>query len=530
MPKKYNLLLLSLFSGCLLSIAWYWHLTIVVFFAFVPLLMVEQLLSEKQGIKKSGLKLFGLAYLCFLTWNLLVTWWVVYASFGGACVAFVFNSLFMSLVFVFYSRIKNRLNKPWSQWLLIPIWIAWEHWHTLWDLTWTWLTLGNVFAFNHTWVQWYEFTGTSGGTLWILASNILIFRVIKNNSTLKIISSPVLKIAAIIILPIILSYLIFAVESRKMSPDSGVNTVIVQPNIDPYNDKFNWDFQYQFSKSMRLLKGKLSAETNYLVFPETYITENLNEEGLNHQPEINWFRDSIIKQFPNLKIITGANTYIIYKNDKGSATSRKDERGFYYDVYNTALQIDSSSLQIYHKSKLVPGVERMPFPALLKPLESLAINMGGTMGSLGTQDERSLFNEVKSNTAIAPVVCYESIFADYMTEYVRLGASLIFIITNDGWWNNSPGYVQHLNYAKLRAIENRREIARCANTGISCFIDEFGNTWQETEWWKEALIEKKLHPSTDLTFFSRFGDLISYTSLVFSVLLFFWALFLRFRN
>src|SRR5690606_26572082 len=98
--------------------------------------------------------------------------------------------------------------------------------------------------------------------------------------------------------------------------------------------------------------------------------------------------------------------------------------------------IDKTRTEIYHKSKLVPGVERMPFPAVLKPLESLAIDMGGTMGSLGVQAQRSVFVDTISETKIAPVVCYESVFADYMTEYIRKGANLIFIITNDGWWDN----------------------------------------------------------------------------------------------
>ena len=117
------------------------------------------------------------------------------------------------------------------------------------------------------------------------------------------------------------------------------------------------------------------------------------------------------------------------------------------------------------------------------------------------------------------MICYESIFSNYITEYVRLGANLIFIITNDGWWDNTPGYTQHLNYARLRAVENRREIARCANTGVSCFIDRLGNINNETEWWKEAIIRKNLYPNNSLTFYSRSGDLISYLSAMISGLL-----------
>jgi apolipoprotein N-acyltransferase len=454
----------------------------------------------------------------------------VYASAGGALIAFIFNALFMSIVFVTFSAIKKRINKSWGSWLLIPLWMAWEHWHTIWDLTWTWLNIGNVFAFSHNWVQWYEFTGASGGTMWALSVNVLVYQTIRNNSSLRFLSKPVMKIEAAILIPMLLSYFIFFVRKSHQPENKRVETVVVQPNIDPYNDKFNWDFSYQFSKATRLLEGKVSQDAAYIVFPETFITDNLNEESINDNDAISWFKDSLLRRFPKARIITGANTYIIYKNGEETSTARKDQRGFYYDIFNSALQIDSTGVSIYHKSKLVPGVERMPFPALLKPLESFAINLGGTMGSLGTQPERSVFADTKTGNAIAPVICYESIFADYGTEYVRKGATLIFIITNDGWWDNTPGYRQHLNYARLRAIESRREIARSANTGISCFVDQFGNFSQETLWWQDAVIVAKLNPSHELTFFCRFGDLLSYIAVTLSILLVLWGLFLRFRK
>src|SRR5688500_18262237 len=125
----------------------------------------------------------------------------------------------------------------------------------------------------------------------------------------------------------------------------------------------------------------------------------------------------------------------------------------------------------------------MPFPELFRSLEKVTINLGGTMESLGTQSNLTVFTDPEGLT-VAPVICYESVYADYSTEYMRAGANLIFIITNDGWWDDTQGYIQHLHICKLRAIENRRQIARSANTGISCFIDEFGNISQATGWWQ----------------------------------------------
>lgn len=520
---------LCILSALLLAAGWQFHFSLFIFFGFVPLLIVEDNFTSQNSQRKVGLKLFGWSYFTFLLWNLLVTWWIVYASLSGAILAFVCNALLMSIVFLFFSSLKNKINQPWAIWLLIPIWMAWEHGHTIWDLTWTWLTLGNVLSFNEQWVQWFEYTGVSGGTLWILIVNILVFETIKLNKKLNFFSKPILKMLLFIILPILFSYSFYFL--RKVVVDKKIEVVILQPNVDPYNVKFTLDYRSQFVKMLGILKNQVNKNTDYLVLPETFITENLNEETINEAEELQWFRDSLLHKFPNLQIIAGGNTYLLFDKNQTNrpATAREDDRGFYYDVYNTALQIDSKTVQIYHKSKLVPGVERMPFPALFKPLEKLAIDLGGTMGSLGVQENRSLLIDNRKGVAIAPVVCYESIFADYMTEYIRLGANFIFIITNDGWWDNTPGYIHHLNYAKLRAIENRRQIARCANTGISCFIDEFGTISQPTTWWEESIIKGQMKGIKEFTFFSKFGDILSYSACVCSILLVFMWIYLRFK-
>jgi apolipoprotein N-acyltransferase len=529
--KKINSLLLSLFSAALLTLAWYWQLTILTFFAWVPLLLLEQRLSQRATIKaKYKLQVFGLSYFTFLLWNLGVTWWVKNASVEGALMAFLANSLLMAGVFVFYSNLKNKLNLSWGRYLLVPLWLAWEYGHTLWDISWTWLTLGNIFAFNHNWVQWYEFTGVSGGSAWILLINIVIFKRISKLRDKKFHWQNGVKVMAGMAIPIIFSYIILETKTPLSKTEKPINFTIVQPNIDPYNVKFQMDYQSQFLKSILLLTGKTNEKTDYLLFPETFITDNINEKEINQSEAVQWFKDSLLKKFPQLKIVTGGNTYQFYENenDKTLSSRKDDESGKYYDAYNTALQIDNNgSVQIYHKSKLVPGVEQMPFPALLKPLENMAIDMGGTSGSLGKQNTRENFTS--ATATVAPVVCYESVYGDYITEYIRKGAGIITIITNDGWWDDTPGYIQHLNFARLRAIENRRQIARCANTGTSCFIDEFGNISQATDYWKEAVISQQLYSNSSLTFFSRFGDLISYASVMITLILIVFRIWLRFK-
>src|SRR6185369_4078561 len=199
-------------------------------------------------------------------------------------------------------------------------------------------------------------------------------------------------------------------------------------------------------------------------------------EGLSQHKQIKTI-ENFLNAFPKTTMVIGAATYKGYdKPESRSATSHKfKDSDDYYDAFNTALQIDQNdSIQVYHKSRLVPGVEIMPYRNIFGFLEKYSIDLGGTSGSLGIQKDRTVFRSPEG-TRIAPAICYESIYGGFMSGYIRNGAELIFVITNDGWWGNTPGYRQHKDYGRLLAIEFRKSIARSANTGISCFINQRGD-------------------------------------------------------
>ena len=522
---------LAVLSGLLLGTAWMPSCTFLAFIALIPLLFLTEDI-ENSLVKRKKLRAFILAYLTFLIWNCFDTWWIWYASDGGAVAAFIANSLLMALVYLLYFSLRRRFKNTAlniQDWLFIPIWLSFEYLHTKWDLAWTWLTMGNVFAFEHNWIQWYQFTGVSGGTLWVLIVNILLFQVLKfkiQNSRVRLFAT-----ALIVLIPISISQLI-KVQVAKQNLQATTNVLIVQPNIDPYNDKFNGDFQGQLIGVYNKIKNKITAKTKYIALPETFLTEAMWENDIEKSFSLKFLRDSLLSKFPDLNIVIGATTFYRYgKEEKKSETARAfPNTDIYYDVYNTALQVNKEGLQVYHKSKLVPGVEQMPYPALFKPLEGLAIKLGGSFGSLGTQKNRTVFFNKDKSIGIAPVICYESIFGEFVADYVKNGANLIFIITNDGWWRDTPGYKQHLAYARLRAIETRRQIARSANTGISCVVDELGELHAEQTWWKEGYIMANLAPNNEKTFFVRFGDVLSKISIMLTGLVIGYGLFLRFKK
>ena len=271
---------------------------------------------------------------------------------------------------------------------------------------------------------------------------------------------------------------------------------------------------------MRLAKEKTTNETNFIVGPET-VFENLNywnEDQFANNKFVQQLT-SFIHQYSKAEMVLGVSSYKIYPDKEHATITARERNGMLYDMFNTALFLGrTGEPQVYHKSILVVGVEKMPFIKYLGFLGDLVINIGGTSSSLGSQDEPTNF-VTNSGLQIAPVICYESVFGGYVAKYVQKGAGLIFIITNDGWWKNTPGYKQHFSFARLRAIETRRSIARAANTGISCFINQRGDVLQSTGWWQEAVIQGTLNVNNRLTFYVKYGDYIAQISLFVAALL-----------
>lgn len=521
LPRKY-LYLLSISTGLLLSAGWPAHgFPLLLLVAFCPLLIVESSLSSHTSvITKPIASFFGYSYLAMLTWNILTTWWVCNSTIVGGIMAIVFNSLFMAIVLVLFHITKRRMGMLTGYASLIFYWLAFEYIHLNWQLSWPWLTLGFGFSNYVSLLQWYIFTGPLGGSLWILLCNTCITLLISRFAGKQ---APGFKLAGsislLIIVPIILSLIMY--KTISITGQKTVKVVVVQPNIDPYGEKFSGDFQEQLKKMFTLADTKVDSNTAYLIFPETALTDpDIWENNFQDNTSIQliW---KYLHSHPNLRLVTGAETYKAYENGEAHPESARQFTGGdgYYDAFNTALQLDSSkNIQVYHKCKLVPGVEFMPFAKLLAPLARIAFDLGGTSGTLGTQREPSVFYSPYSKTIVAPAICYESIYGAYIGKYIQKGAQLIFIVTNDGWWKNTPGYKQHLCYGAMLAAETRKETVQCANTGTSAIIDEKGDILEKTSWWEPAVIKASVHSSNILTFYALHGDYIGLYACFLSIL------------
>lgn len=525
-PKK---LLYALSSGILLSIGWphIGGLFPLLFVALVPLFVLERKTAQWQLSGKKE-RLFPYVYLTIFTFNILTTWWVWNASAFGAIMAILLNSLFLALAFQLAHFTRKKLGNLRGDLAIVFYWIAWEYFHMDWDLSWTWLTLGNGLANAPSLIQWYEYSGVFGGSLWILMSNLFVVRWIEKSKEYesKMYQFPGLIFSIrwvfLMVFPIAYSlYLFYGYEETK----NPIEVVAVQPNIDPYNEKFGTlTSEEQVNKMFALAEQKTTSSTDFVIFPETAIPNAFDEDIFTDTPEYEIIME-FCNQHPNTQVIIGASTFVVYgPGDEVTETAREAQNGTMYDYCNTAISISANTEpEFYHKSKMVPGVEKMPFPGFFKHLQNIAFDLGGTVGSLGGQKERAVFTSKKGFKA-APVICYESIYGEFVGDYVQKGADVIFIITNDGWWKNTPGYKQHAQYAQLRAIEQRRSIARSANTGISCFIDQRGITSQQTDWWVPAVISGTINANEKPTFYSQFGDILGRISMAFGGLLLLYAI------
>ena len=544
--KKIHLLLLSILSGILLWLSWTpAGFPFISFIAFVPLLFVSQHLKEKnvrfpfwQGMKY--------AYIAFLIWNVATTWWIWNITPEGSIATFVLNTLFMSMVFGAWQRFRTMdIPESASALAFVAFWCSWEFLHLNWDITWPWLHLGNVFATCTEYVQWYEITGAFGGTLWILISNFLIFYILKNIKENRkkswIFSGVVIAWIAIPMVGSIIRYSTYTLPQADAK--NSLEAVIVQQNTDPVDEQYRMSNLSHARRILSVAETKITDKTQLVVCAETAIPWSVEynavttkqypvfDDGFMPETYSGLQKiDSFVGVHKNLNMIVGLSTERFYDH-KATLTAHKiGKRTIYVDSYNTAVCYNQKgSKQTYHKSKLVPGVEKMPYPKVLGFLEELAIDLGGTSGSLATDTLQRAFTLTGTDIKIGTPICYESAYGEHFGKFIKNGAQLMCVITNDGWWDDSPGHKQHFLMSKLRAVESRRTILRAANTGISAFIDERGDSHQQTKYNTRTAIRQTVCSNDVLTFYVKHGDYIARIAVIITLLLILYKIYWRIR-
>jgi apolipoprotein N-acyltransferase len=501
---------MSVIGGILSGLAWTgWCSGLILLFAFVPFFLIENYLFENPK-KFTPNAFFILVLPGFVIFSIISLGWMRVASITGAICVIMGLSFLMSFSLWVAHIVRIRAGNIAGFIALITFWLTYEFISLNVNIVSPWLNLGNGLSKDILFVQWYEVTGTSGGSLWILCSNLFLTIILTNSMRKKKRNYLYLLIwLLIIIIPSVIS--IFRYNTIKQNDKNGSEVIIIQPNTDPYTEKFTIPFVDQLKKVINMAGPEITENTKWIVTPETTIDDPANLDSLGNDKYIRMLKGMIINH-PDINVLSGLVTYRLYPqmNEAPTVSARRiDASGLYYDHFNSAVQIDSSAFfGVYHKSKLVPGIEMQFSNGPGRFITKILPYLGGTKWGYGMQENRVCFTHTTDSLKIAPVICYESVFGRFVTGYIKKGAQAIFIITNDGWWKNTIGYNQHLDFASLRAIESRRPVARCANTGVSCFIDIRGKRTIETEWWSKAVIKGVIYPETRITPYVKYGDFL----------------------
>ena len=519
--NKYVLVALSFAGGILCGFAWTsWCSGLILLIALVPFFLIETWLFESPRQFSSN-AFFIYLLPGFVIFSILSMGWMRVASMTGAICVIMGLSFLMAFSMWLAHIIRLKAGNIAGFISLITFWLSYELLSLNVNIVSPWLNLGNGLAKDIMFIQWYEVTGTAGGTLWILLSNLFLCIFIVTHLSGEKRSGLFLIIwLSIVIIPAGIS----VTRYYTIEPDGhkACEVLIIQPNTDPYTEKFAVPFEDQLKKAITMALSETTQQTAWIITPETTVDDPVNLDDLNNNKYVNMLRE-LTGKYPDAAVVAGMVSFRIYsgKSEAPTRSARKtDSSGSYYDHFNSAIRIDTGmNLEVYHKSKLVPGIEMQFANGPGRLISRILPYLGGTKWGYGMQEERTCFHHELLRQTIGPVICYESVFGSFVTGYVKNGAEALFIITNDGWWKNTSGYMQHLSYASLRAIETRRPVARAANTGISCLIDIRGRRTAESEWWKVATIRGEIIPETRITPYVKYGDYLLKISAVISVII-----------
>ena len=484
---------LSLLTGILLALAFPPFKTgVIAFGALIPFFVLLE--------DKSGASAFRWGYITGLSIALFTLSWIAWATVAGLIGVLLVWPLYMSLFALIFSFLRQRLS--FYAYLAAPaLWTCIEYLQSLSELAFPWNHLGYAQSYSLPFIQFAEYTSVYGVSFWVVLINVLFFFAFR----LRRQRWPA-TFASVLAVTVWLLPLPFGVQKMQQQNSESIRMTLVQANLDP-NIKWSPNlYEENFTAYEKLTHQALPQQPDLIVWPETAVPFYLRSEP-GYLMRVHRFMDSC-----NVSLLTGSLDYQYL--DDGS-----------YVYFNSALFLEPhrNGLQYHHKMKLVPFSERVPYSGffIFRAMKSLFWNMG--LGDYALGKEIRLFDGrfsrqteqsiVEYRTGAA--VCYESVFSDHVRRYVKNGAQFLVIITNDAWFGKTQAPFQHNQIAVFRAIENRRDIARCANTGISCFIDRCGRIRQATSLYSQAVITDEVKLSTELTFFTRHGHVfVAATALV----------------
>ncbi len=526
--KRWHRILLAVCSGVLLGLSFPpFHLGFLAAVGLVPLLVAL------QGV--SGIRVpLRYVYLAMLVFHAIAINWTggfvhgndPYMMIAGTATILI-HPFFYYLPMGVFLFVRRRLGVARALFFLPFLWVGYEYSHSLSEWSFPWLTLGNSQTYDLAKIQFIEYTGVWGLSFWLIALNVLLyelcFRVIADLRSTWRSSTKVLAAITVVLalLPSVHGLIVLSpAGSGDVAQDDprGVTIGIIQSNVDPWDkwkaNGFETHALYM-DLTKRLIDSVGAARPDIVLWPET--AAPLDVLGAQNGPVLASIKEHLAAW--NTSLLTGLPHKVIYPDSLRAPKSARKEKfsSTRYDWYNAAafIQPDSVPPAWYGKMKMVPFAERIPYADMFQALDFLRWDVG--IGGWQIGPDTTVFEHARSGARFSTIICYESTYPGFIAEFVRRGAEFLTLITIDSWWDHMSGAYQHQQIAVLRAVENRRWIARCAVGGISCTIDPYGRAHGATELFTQRLLSSRIARNTELTFYTRHGDLLGELCLWLSV-------------
>lgn len=464
-------------------------------FALVPLLLAVANLSVKES--------FRIGFIAGLIHYLSLLYWVVPVMriygylplYLSLIILFLFAAVLALFPAAFCAALTAVADTPPRCLVAIPLlWVALEFIRTFVFTGFPWAMLGHSQYLRLHLIQMADLFGAYGVSFLIALSNTAVFLALtfitRKTWRSRRVSKPLLVCAIIVFAAALLLTLIYGSRRIKTADHltaaaPAARITVVQPNID---QAVKWDPAFQAATvktNNRLSLAAKPENPDLIVWPESATPFYLFYDKQPTQQVLDGIAQSDTDFLIGSPSFAGEGKNIVY--------------------YNSAYLIRprSKTISKYDKAHLVPYGEYVPFKNWFPFLGKVVAQVGdfhpGQPGKTIPWEKGE----------IGVQICYEIIFPGLSRAMVKNGAVLLINITNDAWFGTTGGPYQHFSMTVFRAVENRRALARAANTGISGFIDPAGRILTSTPLLEEAAVTRTLPMISQKTFYTRFGDLFA---------------------
>ena len=455
-------------------------------FSLVPFIFVLNRMESKKEYFMVGF-IWGIAYyLTVIFWLAMNIGTTPLIGIISMLAAVFYCALNVAGISVLVGFLKSYYSKYWF-WLLPFVWTSVEYIRNMDVLTGgPWTALANTQLDFLTLVQNAELSGIYGITFWLILLNVCIYNWIDRPYTKHLFT-----LISIFIIPWITG--LYLTPSPQIDFEQKIDITLIQPNIHLSQKWKPGGVKDNIESLLNLTKPAIENGVDVVIWPESAIPSYILQ---GNQYYLKWIQSELGES----KLLSGIPYY------SGEKQNRK--------YFNSVALISADSVsKIYNKLTLVPMAEHIPLSEYFPSLKEL--NLGQANFTHGNE-----FRMFKiQDKLFAAMICFESTFPALSAEFVRRGAQVLVYVVNDGWYETAPEPQQHAKQAIYRAIENRRPILRCTNTGISLVINPAGNIVKQLPLNQTGVINAAIIPSKEVTFYTKYGDIFAQLSVLISMLL-----------